>query len=288
VRQIGEWSDATSKSWQTLLAKRLRALPFSPGQIIEHAITFDQRNARPRQFRADFFALLLSRACRCALVSLSAMWPAQHRALPSAASRAREDVVSALADEFQHLEEAAAGLLSCATDLCRADLASYPAARAALAQHASRAAASALPGPAFAGALLALHRFWRARGHGPMPWLAGHALLLLAVMLGWVAFRAPDFASAYTLYAAMAGANFGGISDALAWQVTPDQWWCLWLGVALIYLPLLRDRLPLLREPAAITGLWRPAWAYWPFAAFLLGLVLLYSRAAVPFLYFQF
>lgn len=138
------------------------------------------------------------------------------------------------------------------------------------------------------GALLALHRFWRARGHGPMPWLAGHALLLLAVMLGWVAFRAPDFASAFTLYAAMAGTNFGGVSDALAWQVTPDQWWCLWLGVALIYLPLLRDRLPLLREPAAITGLWRPAWAYWPFAAFLLGLVLLYSRAAVPFLYFQF
>ncbi len=139
------------------------------------------------------------------------------------------------------------------------------------------------------GALLALHRLWRAQGGGPMPWLAGHALLLLVVMLGWVAFRAPDFASAFTLYAAMFGTNFGGVSDALAWQVTPDQWWCLWLGVALVYLPLASDRLPLLRrEPAGITAAWRPLWAYWPFAAFLLGLVLLYSRAAVPFLYFQF
>jgi len=139
------------------------------------------------------------------------------------------------------------------------------------------------------GALLALHRFWRAGGGGPLPWILGHGLLLLAVILGWVAFRAPDFATAFTIYAAMAGANWGGVSDALSWQVTPDQWWCLWLAVGLVYLPLLRDRLPLLRlGPEGVPPGWRLAWAFWPFAAFLLGLVLLYSRAAVPFLYFQF
>lgn len=139
------------------------------------------------------------------------------------------------------------------------------------------------------GGLLALHRFWRASGGGPLPWIAGHALLMLAVILGWVAFRAPDFASAFTLYAAMFGANWGGISDALSWQVTPDQWWFLWLALGLVYLPLLARRLPFLRlSPEGLSGLSRPVWMWWPFAAFLLGLVLLYSRAAVPFLYFQF
>ena len=139
------------------------------------------------------------------------------------------------------------------------------------------------------GGMLALHRFWRASGGGPLPWIAGHALLMLAVILGWVAFRAPDFATAFTLYAAMFGANWGGISDALAWQVTPDQWWCLGLGVGLAYLPLLAPRLPFLRlSSEGLTGLSRALWMWWPFAAFLLGLVLLYSRAAVPFLYFQF
>jgi alginate O-acetyltransferase complex protein AlgI len=138
------------------------------------------------------------------------------------------------------------------------------------------------------GALLALHRFWRAQGNGPMAWLPAHALLILAVVLGWVAFRAPSFESAFAIYFAMFGQNFGGISDALAWQITPDQWWCLWLGIGLVYVPLLGDRLPLLRQPDGITGMWRPIWAYWPLVAFVLGLVLLYSRAAVPFLYFQF
>jgi alginate O-acetyltransferase complex protein AlgI len=90
------------------------------------------------------------------------------------------------------------------------------------------------------------------------------------------------------MYLAMFGANWGGVSDALAWQVTPDQWWFMAFAIALVYLPLLGDRLPLLRGPEAVTGLWRPLWAFWPVAAFLLGIVLLYSRAAVPFLYFQF
>jgi alginate O-acetyltransferase complex protein AlgI len=139
------------------------------------------------------------------------------------------------------------------------------------------------------GGLLALHRFWRnALGMAAMPWLLGHALLIFIVILGWVAFRAPSFESAFTMYFAMFGRNWGGVSDALAWQVTPDQWWFIGFGILLVYLPLLGDRLPLLRQPEAITGLWRPIWAYWPVAAFLLGMVLLYSRAAVPFLYFQF
>ncbi|WP_027283552.1 MBOAT family O-acyltransferase [Rubritepida flocculans] len=139
------------------------------------------------------------------------------------------------------------------------------------------------------GGLLALHRFWRnAMGMRAMPWLLGHGLLILVVILGWVAFRADSIGAAFAMYLAMFGANWGGVSDALAWQVTPDQWWFMAFAIALVYLPLLGERLPLLRGPEAVTGLWRPLWAFWPVAAFLLGIVLLYSRAAVPFLYFQF
>ncbi len=56
---------------------------------------------------------------------------------------------------------------------------------------------------AWQGGLLALHRLYRARG-GNMPWLAGHALTLLAVVLGWVVFRADSFGEAWRIYEGMA------------------------------------------------------------------------------------
>ena len=80
----------------------------------------------------------------------------------------------------------------------------------------------------------------------------------------------------------MLGLNAGALSDELAWQVTPDQWWCL---------PIARPR-DLSAAAAAGPRRWRRhGWSLAPvapLAAFGLGLVLLYSRAAVPFLYFQF
>lgn len=138
------------------------------------------------------------------------------------------------------------------------------------------------------GGLLALHRAWRAAGRGPMPYLPGHLLLMLVVIIGWVAFRAHDMGSALTMYGAMFTPGSLRISDALAWQVTPDQWWCLLLAAVLVYLPLLGEHLPFQRAPQAMGAFWRYGWAAAPLAGFLLGMTLLYSRAAVPFLYFQF
>ncbi|RYJ01195.1 MAG: MBOAT family protein [Acetobacteraceae bacterium] len=134
---------------------------------------------------------------------------------------------------------------------------------------------------AWHGGLLAAHRSWRAAGGRPLPWLAGHALLMLAVILGWVVFRAADLAEAGRVYRGMLGLNGGPLSDELAWQVTPDQWGCLLIAAVAIHLPRLRWPAPL----AAAGRLLAPVA---PLAAFALGIVLLYSRAAVPFLYFQF
>jgi len=142
---------------------------------------------------------------------------------------------------------------------------------------------------AWQGGLLTLHRAWRRAGHGPMPWLPAHLLTLLVVLLGWVAFRAPDFASAVRMYGAMLGGPGLGLSDALAWQITPDQWWCGVIAILLVYAPLLERRLAPGPDPAPPGHpLVRAATAVGPLLAFVLGLVLLYSRAAVPFLYFQF
>lgn len=135
---------------------------------------------------------------------------------------------------------------------------------------------------AWHGGALAIHRAWRAAGLPGMPWLAGHALLMVTVILGWVGFRAADLGQAGRIYAGMLGRHGGGLSDALAWQVTPDQWGVLGLAAIAIYLPLVRD---LLGPPGRLR---RGVAAVAPVAGFLLGMVLLYSRAAVPFLYFQF
>ncbi len=129
------------------------------------------------------------------------------------------------------------------------------------------------------GSLLALHRLYRARGSA-MPWAAGHPLTLLAVVLGWVVFRAEDFRGALRIYSGMAGLHGFGVSDDLAWQLTPDRAWAVAVGAAVVYLPLARA--PAAGRAGAALSL------AGPFCGFLLAAVLLYSRAAVPFLYFQF
>ena len=135
---------------------------------------------------------------------------------------------------------------------------------------------------AWHGGMLALHRLYRARG-GNMPWLAGHVLTLLAVVLGWVVFRADDFAAALRIYTGMLGLHGTAVSDDLAWQLTPDRLWMVAIGVAIVYVPVIE------RPVAALFGRTASGLSLvGPFCGFLLAMVLLYSRAAVPFLYFQF
>ncbi len=139
-----------------------------------------------------------------------------------------------------------------------------------------------------AGANRRIESGWRP------PWILGHALTLLCVLLGWVVFRAHDLAGAGAMYAGMFGLNGLALSDELAWQLTADRFWTLPIAILFVYLPLLRGALAgrgLLPDPqgagaaAALARLW---WLSWPLLAFLVAVVLLYSRAAVPFLYFQF
>jgi alginate O-acetyltransferase complex protein AlgI len=162
------------------------------------------------------------------------------------------------------------------------------------------------------GALLASHR-WYSRRPGvraaaarrtpsgaadrALSFAWRNAATMLGVLIGWVIFRAHDLAGAGAMYAGMLGFHGVGLSDELAWQATPDRVWMIPCAIVLVYLPLLQAAL---RRAAArflpMAANERPAWGslslalstMGPLAGFVLAVVLLYSRAAVPFLYFQF
>lgn len=141
------------------------------------------------------------------------------------------------------------------------------------------------------GALLVLHRALSAVVPGRLPAAIGVALTFLAVMLGWVWFRAPSMEAALGLYAAL----FGG-----AW-ILPPAWTDAhgWIALAAVlafaapntsqwfarFEPGLLPAHHVARPP-------RLAWSPRPAAALALALlgattVLALSRETV-FLYFQF
>jgi alginate O-acetyltransferase complex protein AlgI len=145
------------------------------------------------------------------------------------------------------------------------------------------------------GLWLGLHRLWtRGRPAAVAPsglaWLAANLGTMIIVVLGWVVFRAHDLTEASAVYAGMLGLNGTGLSDALAWQMTPDRGWSLLLAGVAVYLPLMRGTLAQLARPGGPVRSAVDASLYVlvPTVSFALGVVLLYSRDSVPFLYFQF
>src|SRR5690606_31672868 len=101
--------------------------------------------------------------------------------------------------------------------------------------------------------------------------------------MAWVIFRAPDFGTAVSLYAAQLGLSGWEMGAALRVLLQPSHCAAALLGVACIMVPAIPAR-HLNRVPAAL----REQLALWPLAAFLLSFALIVSRGAVPFLYFQF
>ena len=125
-----------------------------------------------------------------------------------------------------------------------------------------------------------------------------NGLTLLAVVVGWVVFRAKDLAGAGAMYGGMVGLHGIGLSDEFAWHLTPDRLWCAVIAAGVAYAPLLLRRVLAHRQATQAGG--GQGWGRSPGrlgpaldlvavnAAFAVTVVLLYSRDAVPFLYFQF
>ena len=108
------------------------------------------------------------------------------------------------------------------------------------------------------GLLLAAERLRPAAGPRlPVP--LGVASTLLAVMAGWVLFRAPDLAGAAAMYAGMLGLHGAAVSDAFAWRIGGPALAALAAAVAIVAAPA-----GALRRPAPAGAAGSPAGAAAP------------------------
>ena len=130
---------------------------------------------------------------------------------------------------------------------------------------------------AWHGAILVVERYWTQRFGKPLlpAWMQVVKTMLL-VMIGWVLFRAADFAGAVRMFSGMLGLNGVDFSAAMQWQVTPERLGVLMCGVGLVY------AMPWLKRKGA------PYVRYLLPPLFLWAVATLSSQSFTPFLYFQF
>lgn len=144
------------------------------------------------------------------------------------------------------------------------------------------------------GVYLTVAHLWRDRVGLRLPAALGWALTMLAVVIAWVFFRAPDMASALNVLAGMFGLHGGA-------ALTEAQGQTLAVLVALILaaavLPnsqqIMRAFQPVLdkiQPPAGVLARiqWRPTAAFGALTAIVFATALLYSWKSSEFLYFQF
>jgi alginate O-acetyltransferase complex protein AlgI len=130
------------------------------------------------------------------------------------------------------------------------------------------------------GLAMMAHRLWSRRGLA-MPAVWGWALTMLFVMLAWTLFRAPDFASALSMYSGQLGLNGWAMGDAMQLVMRPEQGVAVLLALVAIVFPMMQPKVRINAWSLELLGLW-------PLLAFFLSFALIASRGATPFLYFQF
>ncbi|MTV36416.1 MBOAT family O-acyltransferase [Duganella radicis] len=152
------------------------------------------------------------------------------------------------------------------------------------------------------GVYLVLHHAWQALRPGRAPRWWGHWLTMLAVMLAWVVFRAPDLATAGEVMQGLAGTNgvslprgaapWAGMLSALGWHASFDGIrWIDFSGPAvpaLLLAMLLAFTAPNTQEIFSQPLRWTPAkWRGTAMALLFLGCLFNMNRVS-EFLYFQF
>jgi alginate O-acetyltransferase complex protein AlgI len=139
------------------------------------------------------------------------------------------------------------------------------------------------------GAILALERAMGAKGiESPWPRALAWPLTIVAVMLGWVMFRAPDAATAFSFYGGMIGLNGFAITPEMAWRLPDMQIAFLLIAIAIVFI---EPRMPTIARAALSAG--RGALAAGTGRVALVGLFALAvlkmsADSYSPFLYFQF
>ena len=125
------------------------------------------------------------------------------------------------------------------------------------------------------GLALAAEHGWQRMGWRAPPRMLGWALTLMFVVLAWVLFRAPDFATALRVYAGMAGLEGVGQAKLHAWPVLAAAAVIAVLGPT--------------SQAVALERLRADPWVAGATGAALAGLLLLAGgRVPNEFIYFQF
>jgi alginate O-acetyltransferase complex protein AlgI len=142
---------------------------------------------------------------------------------------------------------------------------------------------------AWHGALLSLER---ALGFKEVNWPRIMMLpTLLAVIIGWVMFRADNIGQAFSFYEGMIGLNGFAISDHMSWQIKYQYLVFLIIGWIMIFAhpKFLEFRTPIKRHAAWKTdGYKKPLVFGGTTALFMLAITKLSAESYSPFLYFQF
>jgi alginate O-acetyltransferase complex protein AlgI len=131
------------------------------------------------------------------------------------------------------------------------------------------------------GVFLAVERTFVGRALDALPRPLRHAYALLAVGLGWVFFRAPDFTQAMAYFQALAGLNDATFDYTWMVRMTREYMAVLALGLigAIPAVPWLADRLG---------GVALPLSRILPPALLALALMQLAAGTHSPFIYAQF
>jgi alginate O-acetyltransferase complex protein AlgI len=144
------------------------------------------------------------------------------------------------------------------------------------------------------GLYLMIAHLWRDRVGLRLPAVLGWALTMLAVILAWVFFRAPDMASALNVLAGMTGRQ-GGASLAEGQGQALVAIGALLVAAAVLpnsqqILRAFRPVLDGVAEPAGVLARirWRPTAAFGALVAAVFLTALMYSWKSSEFLYFQF
>jgi len=145
------------------------------------------------------------------------------------------------------------------------------------------------------GVFLSLERTRLGRAIDRLPKALRHGYAILAVMLGWVFFRATDLAHAWEYFRALAGLNSGGFE--YTWMVRVSRMYMVMLVLGVLgaaqLLPWLCARLANTRQgidqsAPPLGGIAMFARALLPPALLALSLMQLASGTYAPFIYAQF
>jgi hypothetical protein len=160
------------------------------------------------------------------------------------------------------------------------------------------------------GAYLVVHHAWRhaveaaglAGTGGALGRSVGRLLTFVAVVFGWVLFRAEGFAGGLRIMAGMVGANGAGETGALLgpwsgglYAGSGQTLWLAGLALAVFVLPNTQEFMARFRPALAPRALERPGWLTWSArpawsVAMVVALLVALSRLSgiSEFLYYQF